>query len=109
MSSVSIKKAKITSIAALKQYVAMLSKNCVRHQANILVHANGKDQCPGVRYVNISEDNAELIIEDFHTIYGDRSNIFTVQDSMFSMNCKTLHIKTRDTFAHDITVSITAL
>jgi len=105
----SIPKSVRKSVAAVKRYIALRQENCSRHRANILVHANGKDCCPGVRVVSAkaSEDIAEITIEDFYTIYGDCSNRFTVDDSSFDLICKTLQIKSVDVFGCLITVEIT--
>jgi len=69
----------------------------------------GKTVAPGVRVVSAkaSEDIAEITIEDFHTIYEDHSNGFTVDDSFFDLICKTLQIKSVDVFDCPITLEIT--
>lgn len=105
----SIPKPAITSVAAVEQYIALRHENCSRHRANILVRANGKDCGPGVRVVSakVGEGIAEIVIEDLHTIYGGRSNRFTIDDSSFCLICKTLQIKSMDTLDCPITIEIT--
>lgn len=100
-----------TSVAAVKQYIALRRGNCNRHQASVLVHANGKDCCASVRVVsaNVSKGTVEIIIEGFDTIHGERSNRFTIEDSTFSLICKTLQIKSKDTLGCPITVEITGV
>ena len=111
MSKESNSKTAITSVAAIEQYIALGRENSNRHRANVLVHANGKACCPDVRVVSakVSESTAEIIIEDFHTIFGDRSNRFTVEESSFSLIGKTLQITSKDNFDCPITVEITGI
>lgn len=111
MSNESSPKTAITSVAAVEQYIALRRENCNRHRASVLVHANGKDCFPDVRVVSAkaSEGTAEIIIEDFHTIFGDRSNRFTVEESSFYLIGKTLQIKSKDNFDCPITVEITGV
>ena len=99
------------SINAVKQYLALREENLDRHKANVLVHANGKDLSPGVRFISVKafKDAVEIIIEDFHTIYGDRSNRFTLKDSSFSFIGKTMEISARDMFDFPIAVTITTV
>ena len=96
------------SIVAAKQYSTTVAEGDNRHRANILVHENGRDYCAGIRFVcvTISEDLAEVIIEDFHTIYGDRSNWFTSQDSVWSFDGRLLHIQATDAFNNILSVSV---
>ena len=103
------KKLATASIAAVEQYIALRKENSDRHWANVLVSANGKDLCPGKRLVfaEVSENAAKIIVEDFCTLCGERSNIFTTDDSSFYFICKTLQIKSKDTFKRPITVEIT--
>lgn len=99
------------SIAAVKQYIELQQKNCNKHRATIIVCANGKDLSPGVRdvFVSVGKDTAEVIIEGLHTIHGDCSNRFVAEDSSFSLICKTLQIKSKDTFGCPITIEITGV
>lgn len=99
----------MVSVAAVERYISLAPQNRNRHLANILVHANGKDLTPSVRFISAKacEDAVEIIIEDFHTIYGDRSNRFTLEDSSFSFVGSTMNIKTENAFGCLITVAIT--
>lgn len=111
MSNESNAKMAKTSATSVKQYIALRQENCNRHQAYVLVHADGRDCCSGVRIVfaNVSEGKVELIIEGFDTIYRDRSNKFTVENSTFSLISRTLQIKSKDTFGKPISVEITGV
>ena len=101
----------VASVDAVQQYLGLRTENSDRHKANVLVHAHGKDLTPGVRFISVKvcENVLEIIIEDFHTIYGDRSNRFTLEDSNFSFIGKTMEIKAKDTFGFPITVAITTV
>ena len=105
---------KTVSVDAVKQYIASSRENNSRHQANILVHANGKDCCASVRFISAAETQgaAKVIIEDFHSIYADRSNdVFTTQESEFSFDgrSKALHIKTQGMSGIHISITITKI
>ena len=96
------------SIVAVEQYIALKYENAERHQANVLVHARGKDFCPGVRMIFVKAENgsAEVIIEKLETIYADCSNCFTTQNSIFSCTDRGLRIETADVFAHPIIIYV---
>lgn len=102
-------KTTITSVDAVKQYIALKRENSDRHRANVLVHTNGKDCCPDVRIVSakVCKGAAEIIIEDFHTIFRDRSNRFTTKESSFCLISKTLQVESLDNFDRPITIEIT--
>lgn len=111
MSNEIVKNPAEISVAAVEKYIALQQENCNKHQATIIVCANGKDLGSGVRdvFVNVSKDTVEIIIEDLYTIYGDCSNRFTTEDSSFSLICKTLQIKSKDALGCPITIEITGV
>lgn len=98
-----------TSVSAVAQYISLRPENRYRHTANILVYANGKDYGPGMRFVFIkaTENTAEIIIEDLHTIYSTRTNTFTAQDDIFSFNYGVLNITHKGLSGQQITIEIT--
>lgn len=102
------------SVAAVERYISLAPKNRDRHLANILIHANGKDLTPSVRFISTKacKDTAEVIIEGFHSIYADRSNdVFTIQDSEFFFcgQSKSLHVKTQNMSGIQISITITKI
>ena len=98
-----------TMINVVRKYMNFISGNTGKHKANILVHVNGRDLCANVLpvLVVLSENSIEVIIENFDTIYGDCGNRFTLQNSSFSLQYKTLCIESKDVFGNIISISIT--
>ena len=82
------------AIAAAQQYVN-IKKECRRiHDAYIGISVNGKDR-HGVRkvFVNVTDENVEIIIEDLHTLCNHNTNRFTPETDDISIINNTLQIK----------------
>lgn len=99
----------VESISAIKQYIAKSEQNVGRHKANVLVHANRKDYCPGTRvvYATVNGEVGQVIIEDLHTICSCCSDTFTTKESSFSFVSGTLRIKAKDSLVGEISINIT--
>lgn len=97
------------AIATIRDYV----KNCggcyERHEASVGVSVRGKDQ-HGIMmvYVEVTDDNAKVSIEDLYTICDHKTNIFTPENATFSIINKTLQIRPIDSLCGRIVIEVTA-
>lgn len=96
------------SISAIEQYIAKNKTNVDRHEANVLVHAEGKDHGCGKRFVfaTVHQGVGKVTIEDLNTIYSNCTNIFSTQNAIFTFLAGTLCIKTKDVLGVEISINI---
>ena len=96
-------------IATIRKYVEKCGGSYDRHEASVGASVNGKDQ-HGIRmvFVEVTDDNAKVIIEDLHTICDHRTNTFTPENATFSIINKTLQIRPIDSLCGRIVIEVTA-
>lgn len=97
------------SISALEKYINLNDSCRVRHEAFIITSVNGKNH-HGVRTVlmELLEDSAIIIIEDFHSLCGHQTNRFTSEnDAFYFVGNRTLQIKPKTSLCGKLVIEIT--
>lgn len=81
------RKALHNAVAAAKQYVKLKKECRDRHEAFIGVSVNGQDK-HGVKkvFVDVTDENVKIIIEDLHTLCSHNTNIFTLSAMIFQLS-----------------------
>ena len=102
-------KALHNAVAAAKQYVKLKKECRDRHEAFIGVSVNGQDK-HGVKkvFVDVTDENVKIIIEDLHTLCSYNTNIFTPISDDISIINNTLQIKPKDSLFGLSVIEITA-
>lgn len=98
------------SISAARKYVAVKEACNGRHEAFIISSVNGKDQ-HGVRtvFVEVTENNAVVIIEELHTLCSHQTNRFTAEkDDFYFVGNRTLQIKPKESMCGKVIIEVTA-
>ena len=97
-------KALHNAVAAAKQYVKLKKECRDRHEAFI-----GQDK-HGVKkvFVDVTDENVKIIIEDLHTLCSHNTNIFTPISDDISIINNTLQIKPKDSLFGLSVIEITA-
>ena len=97
------------AIKAVLQYVEIKEECRDRHEAFIGVSVNGKEQ-HGVRtvFVEVTEEKAEIIIENLHTLCDHNTNRFTTDTDDISIINKTLQIRPRSSLCGKVVIEVTA-
>ena len=97
------------AIATIIEYVENCGGCYGRHEASVGTTVKGKDQ-HGIRmvFVEVTDDNAKVIIEGLHTICEHRTNTFTPENATFSIINKVLQIRPVDSLCDRIVIEITA-
>ena len=96
-------------IATIRKYVEKCGGCYDRHEASVGASVRGKDQ-HGIRmvFVEVTDDNAMVIIENLHTICDHRTNTFTPENATFSIINKTLQIRPIDSLYGPNVIEVTA-
>ena len=97
------------SIEAAQRYIETKEACRGRHEAYVSASINGEN-CHGVRtvYVDITDDNVVIIIENLHTICNHNTNKFTPVTDDFSIINKTLQIRPKASLRSRVVIEITA-
>lgn len=97
------------AIIAVKKYVKLKEECCGRHEAFVGVSVNGKDQ-HGIRtvFVDVTNENVKIVIEDFHTLCSHNTNEFTPASDEISIINNTLQIRPKNSLFGLSVIEITA-
>lgn len=97
------------AIIAAKQYLKLKEECRGRHEAFVGVSVNGKDK-HGVRtvFVDVTNENVKIVIEDFHTLCSHNTNEFTPISDDISIINNTLQIRPKNSLFGLSVIEITA-